>query len=83
MGKEDTELQEQIVPPVDEEITKLHSSGVIVEVSRETFNSEVEFMRSMNDGTMQKVLLGREGEFCVHTLKKRQFHCNKSKMVLR
>ena len=65
MGKEDKELLEKIVPPVDEEITKLHSSGVIVEVSGKVFNFEVEFIRSMNDGKMQKLLLGRGGAFCL------------------
>ena len=65
MGKEDKELLEKIVPPVDEEITKLHSSGVILEVSGEVFNFEVEFIRSMNNGKMQKLLLGRGGAFCL------------------
>ena len=64
MGKEDKKLLEQIVPPVHEEITRLHSSGAIVEVSGEVFNFEVEFIRSMNDGKMQKLLLGR-GAFCL------------------
>ena len=49
----------------EEEITRLHSSGVIVEVSGEVFNFEVEFICSMNDGKMQKLLLGRGGAFCL------------------
>ena len=57
----------------------------MVEVSGEVFIFEVEFIRSMNDGKMQKLLLGRGGAsvYCVHTLKKRPFYCNKSKMVLK
>ena len=50
---------------MDEEISKLHSSGLMVEVSGEVFIFEVEFIRSMNDGKMQKLLLGRGGAFCI------------------
>ena len=65
LGKKGKELLEKIVPPVDEEISKLHSSGLMVEVSGEVFIFEVEFICSMNNGKMQKLLLGRGGAFCI------------------
>ena len=65
MGKENNELLAKIVPPVDVEIGELQQNGVTVEDNGKMYTLKVEFHRSMNDGKMQKLLLGRGGGFCV------------------
>ena len=65
MGKENSELLAKIVPPVDVEIGELQQNGVTVEDNGKMYTLKVEFHCSMNDGKMQKLLLGRGGGFCV------------------
>ena len=56
MGKEDKELLGKIVPPVDAEMESymLHKNGVVIEDKEERYELKVQFLRSMNDGKMQK-----------------------------
>ena len=63
-GKEDKELLSNIVPPVDKDIEELHKSGVILEEEEKRYELKFQFLRSMNDRKMQKLLLGRGGAFC-------------------
>ena len=65
VGKEDKDLLNMLIPPVDAEICSLQSKGVKVVVSDQEYSLGIEFFRSMNDGKMQKLLLGRGGAFCV------------------
>ena len=55
LGK-DSDLLNKIVPPVDGEIELLHKSGVIVDENGKVYELKI---RSMNDGKMQKLLVGR------------------------
>ena len=67
MGKENKDLLNKIVPPLDAEIAQLNSAGVTI-LEKE---KSVEFVRTMNDNSkMQKLLVGRGGAFyilCVYT----------------
>ena len=65
IGKEDKDLLHKIVPPVDAEMKELQSSGVKLFDAEREFHLMLEFHRTMNDGKMQKLLLGRGGAFCV------------------
>ena len=65
MGKEDKELLGIIVPLVDAEIEELHKNGVVIEDKEEMHELKIRFLRSMNDGKMQKLLVGRGGAFCI------------------
>ena len=65
-GKEDKELLSNIVPPVDKDIEELHKSDVILEEEEKRYELKFQFLRSMNDGKMQKLLLGRGGAFCIY-----------------
>ena len=62
LGKEDSDLLNKIVPPVDGEIELLHKSGVTVDENGMVYELKI---RSMNDGKMQKLLVGRGGAFCI------------------
>ena len=59
VGKEDKESLSKVVPSVDKEIEELHKSGVIIEKEEKQYELKIQFHRSMNDGKMQKLLLGR------------------------
>ena len=65
LGKEDSDLLNKIVPPVDGEIELLHRSGVTVDDYGKVYELKIQFLRSMNDGKMQKLLVGRGGAFCI------------------
>eukprot|EP00731_Ephydatia_muelleri_P028943 Em0020g587a len=65
LGKEDKDLLHKIVPPVDAEMKELQSSGVKLFDAEREFYLMLEFHRTMNDGKMQKLLLGRGGAFCI------------------
>ena len=65
LGKEDSDLLNKIVPPVDGEIELLHRSGVTVDDNGKVYELKIQFLRSMNDGKMQKLLVGRGGAFCI------------------
>ena len=65
LGKEDKDLLHKIVPPVDAEMKELQSSGVKLFDAAREFYLMLEFHRTMNDGKMQKLLLGRGGAFCI------------------
>ena len=58
--KEDKDLLNKLVPPVDAVISSLQSNGVTIVIA-----GQLKFIRSMNDGKIQKLLLGRGGAFCV------------------
>ena len=47
---------------VDAEIDK---NGVVIEDKEERYELKIRFLRSMNDGKMQKLLVGRGGAFCI------------------
>ena len=55
----------KIVPPVDGEIELLHKSGVTIEDNGRVYKLKIQFLCSMNDGKMQKLLVGRGGAFCI------------------
>ena len=59
LGKEDSDLLNKIVPPVDGEIELLHKSGVTVDEYGMVYELKIQFLCSMNDGKMQKLLVGR------------------------
>ena len=65
LGKEDKDLLHKIVPPVDAEIKELQSSGVKFFDAEREFYLMLQFHQTMNDGKMQKLLLGRGGAFCI------------------
>eukprot|EP00731_Ephydatia_muelleri_P007037 Em0003g1285a len=62
VGKEDKDLLNKLIPPVDAEICSLQSKGVKVVVSDQEYSLGIEFFGSSK---MQKLLLGRGGAFCV------------------
>ena len=45
--------------------SKLHKNGVVIEDKEERYELKIRFLRSMNDGKMQKLLVGREGAFFI------------------
>ena len=57
LGKEDSDLLNKIVPPLDGEIELLHTSGVTVDDNGKVYELKIQFLCSMNDGKMQKQLL--------------------------
>ena len=59
------DLLNKLVPPVDTVISSLQSNGVTIAIAGQEYSLKVKFIRSMNDGKMQKLLLGRGGAFCV------------------
>ena len=65
LGNEDSDLLIKIVPPVNGEIELLHKSGVTFEDNRRGYKLKIQFLRSMNDGKMQKLLVERGGAFCI------------------
>ena len=50
VGKEDKDLLNKLIPPVDAEICSLQSKGVKVVVSDQEYSLGIEFFLSMNDG---------------------------------
>ena len=50
---------------IDKEIEELHKTGLTIEDKAKRYEWDIQYLRSMNDGKMQKVLVGREGEFCI------------------
>ena len=65
LGKEDKDLLNKIVPPVDAEMKELETSGIKFLPAESEFLLMSEFHRTMNDGKMQKLLVGRGGAFCI------------------
>ena len=65
VGKENSELLAKIIPPVDLQIGELQQNVITVEDNGNLYSLTVESHRSMNDGKIQKLLLGRGGGFCV------------------
>ena len=56
------DLLNKLIPPVDAEICSLQTKGVKVVISDQEYSLGIEFL---NDGKMQKLLLGRGGAFFV------------------
>ena len=65
LGKEDSDLLNKIVPPVDGEIELLHRYGVTADDNGKVYELKIQFLCSMNDGKMQKLLVGRGGAICI------------------
>ena len=63
LGKVDNDLLNKIVPPVDGEIELLHKSGVTVDEYGKVYQLKIQFLCSMNDGKMQKLLFGEAEHF--------------------
>ena len=65
LGNEDSDLLIKIVPPVNSEIEPLHKIGVTIEDNGRLYRLKIQFLRSMNDGKMQKLLVERGGAFSI------------------
>ena len=56
VGKKDKDLLNTLVSPVDAVISSLQSNGVTIAIVGQAYSLKVMFIRSMNEGKMQKLL---------------------------
>ena len=85
LGKEDTDLLNKIVPPVDVEIELLYKSGVTVDENGIVYELKIQFLCSMNNGKMQSFWLveAEHSVSYVHLQKKMLYLWTKFRMDLK